>query len=242
MSESQENTNELTHKHGETEAKRVAQYTRVSTEEQNPEQQRNRVQDYVNYEYNGADQVEYADIETGTSAEAREQFQELLDDLDELDAVVATKLDRIARSIRDFEDIIVQFEEADTRLVLTDQPIGYDPDGEDAMSTLMRQITAVFAEFEVNLIQERTKAAIREMRANGHKWGRAPLGFDKENGNLYPTEDFNRICSVLELVDNGELSQNKAASMLETSRTTIRRATTEEDRRELYDLPTKSDR
>ena len=74
------------------------------------------------------------------------------------------------------------------------------------------------------------------MRKKVKKRRRKKFDYEKENGNLYPTEDFDRICSVLELVDEGDLSQSKAAHMLDVARTTIRRAITEEDRRELYGL------
>lgn len=232
MNKSYKETNELTQEV-------VATYIRVSTEDQDPDTHRHEVKKFVEKEYSDADQREFADIWTGTTTIGREQFGELKTKIQEenIDAVVTTSVSRVARSIRDLSDFIDLCEQRGTAVHFTRESIDFEPENEDPYSRAMLQMLGIFAELEAKITQQRTKESIRQMRENGHKWGRAPLGYEKENGNLYPTEDFDRICSVLELVDNGELSQNKAASMLETSRTTIRRAITEEDRRELYDLP-----
>jgi len=222
----------------------VATYIRVSTEDQDPETHRREVSEFVKNEYPDSDQREFADIWTGTTTIGREQFGELKDEIikHDIDAVVTTSVSRVARSIRDLSDFIDLCEQRGTAVHFTRESLAFEPEEEDPYSRAMLQMLGIFAELEAKITQQRTKETIRQMRANGHKWGRAPLGFEKEDGNLYPTEDFDRICSVLELVDDGELSQNKASSMLETSRTTIRRAIIEEDRRELYDLTTESDR
>jgi len=235
MSKSLRNTNEITH---ET----VVTYVRVSTEDQDPDTHRNEVNEFVEQEYPGAHQEEFADIWTGTTTIGREQFGQLKDKIQEedIDAVVTTSVSRVARSIRDLSNFIDLCEQRGTAVHFTRESLDFEPTEEDPYNRAMLQMLGIFAELEAKITQQRTKETIRQMRANGHKWGRAPFGFEKENGNLYPKEDFDRICSVLELVDDGELSQNKAASMLDTSRTTIRRAITEQDRRDLYDLPMES--
>jgi|GEM_PF-1449910 len=231
MSKSLEQTNELTH---ET----IAIYVRVSTEDQDPATHRAEVTDFVARKYPDVSTREYADIWTGTTTVGREQFQELKNEVEEgnINAVVTTSVSRVARSIRDLSDFIELCEENGTAVHFTRESLDFKPDDEDPYNRAMLQMLGIFAELEAKITQQRTKETIRQMRENGHKWGRAPLGYEKENGNLYPTEDFDRICSVLELVDEGDLSQSKAAHMLDVARTTIRRATTEEDRRELYGL------
>jgi len=149
---------------------------------------------------------------------------------------VTTSVSRVARSIRDLSEFIDLCEQRGTAVHFTRESLDFKPGEEDPYSRAMLQMLGIFAELEAKITQQRMKETIRQMRANGHKWGRAPIGFDKEVGNLYPTEDFDRICAVLELVDKGQLSQNKAASTLKTSRTTIRRAITEAKHRELYNL------
>ncbi len=231
MSKSRQNTDELRHE-------AVATYVRVSTEDQDSDTHRYEINKFLEQEYPEANQEEFADIWTGTTTIGREQFRELKAKIQEedIDAIVTTSVSRVARSIRDLSDFIDLCEQRGTAVHFTRESLDFEPGEEDPYSRAMLQMLGIFAELEAKITQQRTKETIKQMRANGHKWGRAPLGFKKESGNLYPTEDFDRICSVLELVDEGHLSQNKAASALETSRTTIRRAITEEDRRELYNL------
>jgi DNA invertase Pin-like site-specific DNA recombinase len=100
----------------------------------------------------------------------------------------------------------------------------------------MFQLLGVFAELEAEMTRQRIKDSIQTLQENGFNWGRAPLGFEKNDGELIPTSDFDSVCTVLEMVDEGEMSQRKASQRLDTSRTTIRRAIENEDRRELYGL------
>lgn len=231
MSKSREKQNEVIHEE-------VAVYIRVSTEDQDPATHRAEVTDFIEREYLDVNTREYADIWTGTTTVGREQFRELKNEVEKgnIDGVVTTSVSRVARSIRDLSDFIELCEANGTAVHFTRESLDFQPDDEDPYNRAMLQMLGIFAELEAKITQQRTKETIKQMRENGHKWGRAPLGYEKENGNLYPTADFDRICSVLELVDEGDLSQSKAAHMLDVARTTIRRAITEEDRRELYGL------
>ncbi len=231
MTSTTENTNEVTHN-------TVAKYIRVSTEEQNPDNHRNETTEYINHHFPEAETLEFADIYTGTTTVGREQFGELRETVEtgRVDVVVTTSVSRVARSIRDLEQFVGVCEEHGTAVHFTRESLKFDPEDEDPYAKAMLQMLGVFAELEAKITQQRTKEAVRQMIEGGHKWGRAPFGFEKENGDLYPTEDLDRICSMLDLVDTGELSQSKAAHMLGTSRTTVKRAITEPDRRELYGL------
>lgn len=100
----------------------------------------------------------------------------------------------------------------------------------------MDEIIGFITKYNQKYRGEVSKTAIEERRENGVKWGRAPFGFNKSNGELEPKDGFEEICDTLQKVDDSELSQNKAASKLNTSRTTIRRILTDNDRRELYNL------
>ena len=218
----------------------VATYVRVSTEEQQPQNHRNEVISFVENEFGEQDRQEYADIFTGTSTAGRDEYNELRNDINEknIRAVVTTSVSRVARSIRDLSDFVHICEENTTALYFTRESIRYDPKKSDPYQKAMLQMLGVFAELEAEIIQQRTKEAIRQMRSNGFKWGRAPFGFSKQGGDLYPTDDWDRICGVLDMVDTGELSQSKGAHLLDTSRTTIKRILQSSERRELYDLPT----
>lgn len=216
---------------------RIATYVRVSTEEQNPDSRRKETREYAKQNLEAENVIQYADIESGTTAD-REEFNTLREDikLEDISSVVTTEVSRVARSIRDLENFIELCKTNNTAVHFTREPIQFEPDDENPYNRAMIQLLGVFAELEAKMIQQRTKEAIRHMRENGHKWGRAPLGFDKNNGNISPNEDYDRVCSILEMVDDNKTSQNKASDVLDTSRTTIRRILTDDDRRELYNL------
>ena len=218
----------------------VATYVRVSTEDQQPENHRNEVISFVENEFGEQEQREYADIYSGTSTAGRDEYNNLRADINSKDvqAVVTTSVSRVARSIRDLSDFVHACEDNATALYFTRESLEYDPEKNDPYQKAMLQMLGVFAELEAEIIRQRTKEAIRQMRSNGFKWGRAPFGFSKQGGDLYPTDDWDRICGVLDMVDTGELSQSKGAHLLDTSRTTIKRILQSSGRRELYDLPT----
>jgi DNA invertase Pin-like site-specific DNA recombinase len=96
----------------------------------------------------------------------------------------------------------------------------------------MLQLLGVFAELGAEMTRQRVKEGIRT-RINEEEYhhGLAPLGFEKEDGYLIEAPNFDRVRSVLELVQDEELSKRKAAHQLDTSRRTINRAL---DRQELY--------
>ena len=83
---------------------------------------------------------------------------------------VVTKLDRLARSIRDAKDI------ADALVangaVLQIGRSAYDPS--DAMGKMMFNIMATFAEFEADLIRQRTKEGMALAKARGRLKGKRP--------------------------------------------------------------------
>jgi DNA invertase Pin-like site-specific DNA recombinase len=98
----------------------------------------------------------------------------------------------------------------------------------------MLQILGAFAELEAEMAQKRTKEGIRtRMENDEYHHGPAPLGFQKNDGRLIEAENFDRVRSVLELIQADELSKRKAATELDASRKTINRAL---DRAELYGL------
>lgn len=71
------------------------------------------------------------------------------------------------------------------------------------------------------------------MENEDYHHGPAPLGFEKEDGHLIEAGNFDRVRTVLEMVQDGELSKRKAARELDTSRRTINRSL---GRAELYGL------
>jgi DNA invertase Pin-like site-specific DNA recombinase len=108
------------------------------------------------------------------------------------------------------------------------------PDDDDPYQTALFQLLGVFAELEANMAQQRTKEGLAaRMQQDDYHHGRAPLGFEKDDGLLVESEDYHDVVAVLEGVVKDEVSKRKAAERLGTSRPTINRAL---DRGELYGL------
>ena len=93
----------------------------------------------------------YQDVYTGTKAD-RPQFNKLLNELKEGDTLIVTKLDRFARSIIEGSKIVTELIERGVRVnVLNIGLMDNTP-----ASKLIRNIFFSFAEFERDMIVERT--------------------------------------------------------------------------------------
>lgn len=86
------------------------------------------------------------------------------------DEFVVTKLDRLARSIRDAKDIADEL--ADRGVTLRLGASAYDPT--DPMGRMMFNILATFAEFEADLIRMRTREGMAVAKARGRLKGKQP--------------------------------------------------------------------
>ena len=231
----------------------VACYCRVSTPEQNLDRQLEATTEYAqkHLETALADTKVYKDKSTGTDTD-RSGYQELLTDVEEgldkqewygdgkIDAVVVKSVSRVARSIRDLDRTVDHLEEHDTALHLIDEGIVMEPDNEDPFQRAMFQLLGVFAELEANITQNRVKEGIAiRMNNDDYHHGPAPLGFEKDDGNLIEAQNYDRVRMVLKKVAKGEMSKRHAAKKeLDTSRRTINRAL---ERKELYNLDTVND-
>jgi DNA invertase Pin-like site-specific DNA recombinase len=88
-----------------------------------------------------------------------------------LDVVLVWKLDRFGRSALDVLANIRDLDAAGVRFVATTQGIDIRPGG-DAMSRLILGVLASVAEFERDLIRERTRLGMAKARATGKRIGR----------------------------------------------------------------------
>jgi DNA invertase Pin-like site-specific DNA recombinase len=102
---------------------------------------------------------------------SRPELARMLDQLRAGDVVVVTRLDRLARSTRDLLDIAEQLKEADAGLRSLHEPWA------DTTSPAGRMVLTIFAgvaEFERELIRERTATGRLSARARGVRFGRPP--------------------------------------------------------------------
>src|SRR5262249_33521800 len=106
----------------------------------------------------------------------RPAFQRLLADIDagRIDVVVVYKVDRLSRSLLDFAKVMERFNAAGVSFVSVTQNFSTA----DAMGRLTLNMLMSFAEFEREMISERTRDKIAGARRKG-KWtgGPVPLGY-----------------------------------------------------------------
>ena len=107
---------------------------------------------------------------SGTRAKDREELQTLLQFIREGDTLVVTRIDRLARSVADLEDIVGALSEKGAHLCATQQPI----DTSTAAGKAFLQMLGVFAEFETAIRRERQMEGIAKAKAAGVYKGRKP--------------------------------------------------------------------
>jgi len=109
-----------------------------------------------------------AEKRSGTSTAGREELQIVLDFLRHGDELVVTRIDRLARSIGDLQDIVRAVRAKGATLRATEQPI----DTSTAAGKAFLDMLGVFAEFETNLRRERQLEGIAAAKAKGVYKGR----------------------------------------------------------------------
>jgi len=111
-----------------------------------------------------------AEKATGTRRDGRTELQVLLEFLREGDTLVVTRIDRLARSVKDLQDIVHELKARGVKLKATEQPV----DTGTAAGKAFLDMLGVFAEFETNLRKERQLEGIAAAKARGVYKGRPP--------------------------------------------------------------------
>jgi DNA invertase Pin-like site-specific DNA recombinase len=138
-------------------------YARVSTEDQDPTVQ-------VDALRAAGCVVVRAETASGTRRDGRTELQVLFDFLQPGDTLMVTRIDRLARSVKDLQDIVHELRAKGVVLKATEQPI----DTGTAAGKCFLDMLGVFAEFETNLRRERQIEGIAKARARGLYKGRPP--------------------------------------------------------------------
>jgi DNA invertase Pin-like site-specific DNA recombinase len=139
-------------------------YARVSTVDQDLALQRAALKAA------GCDVIR-AEKASGTRRDRRTELQVLLDFLRHGDTLVVTRIDRLARSVKDLQDIVHELKAKGAKLKATEQPI----DTATAAGKAFLDMLSVFAEFETNLRRERQLEGIAAAKARGVYKGRQPI-------------------------------------------------------------------
>jgi DNA invertase Pin-like site-specific DNA recombinase len=114
-----------------------------------------------------------AEKRSGASTAGREELRTVLDFLRKGDVLMVTRIDRLARSIGDLQDIVRTVKARGASLKATEQPI----DTSTAAGKCFLDMLGVFAEFETNLRRERQLEGIARAKAEGVYKGR-PASID----------------------------------------------------------------
>lgn len=143
--------------------------------------------------------------EETSSVATREALRAALDYLRDGDVMMVTKLDRLARSIRDLMEIVETVKAKGAALRI----LAMDLDTSSATGKLMLGILGSVAEFEREIMLERQREGIAKAKAEGKYKGRAPTARKKAT-------------EVLKLLDEG-LTEVAVAERLGISRSSVQR-------------------
>src|SRR3989338_5762632 len=151
---------------------------------------------------------------TGANIE-RPALQKLLNDIKEgkINCVVVYKVDRLSRSLLDFSQLLEFFEKNNIAFVSVTQQFNTNT----SMGRLTLNILLSFAQFEREIISERTRDKLGAARKRG-QWlgGRPPFGYDREKDSkklVVNPEDKKLVQEIFELYLQGN-SLLKVAKIL----------------------------
>ena len=182
---------------------RAAVYARVSTLDQQPENQLAELRRYV--EARGWTGVEYVDKGVSGAKDRRPALDALVTDAKrrKFDVLVCWRLDRLGRNLRHLITLLDELQALGVAFVSLQEGI----DATTPAGKLQLHILAAIAEFERARIAERVRAGLARARANGRRLGQKPLHV--------PTEDLARTA---------HLSIRRAAAELGIPRSVLHRA------------------
>lgn len=175
-------------------------YARVSTKEQSLSMQVEALKNA------GCDQV-HEEIASGVKT-ARPVLEEIMRNIREGDILVIWKLDRLGRNLAHLIHLTTKLTEKKVGLISLNDPI----DTSTAQGRMVFGIFASLAEFERELIRERTQAGLKSARARGRKGGR-PKGMSQLA--------IEKAAIAEALYKNGSIPVKKIADQLGISKTTL---------------------
>ena len=187
--------------------KKCGLYMRVSTDDQAKEgfslpEQRERLEAFCKFKnYEIIDYYEDAGISAKTGNH-RPEFERLKKDIKskKINTIVALKLDRITRSIYDWEELITFLDENDAYLDCANDEINTTTANGKMISRLLMSVS----QNEIERTSERTKVGMAGAIKSGHIPHKAPLGYKHEDKKLvidYSTKDI--VIRIFDLYYNG---------------------------------------
>lgn len=149
----------------------------------------------------------FREIVSGSRAD-RPEWLRLLDEIQEGDTLVIWKLDRMGRSLHHLVIIVNELVSKNIDIISLQDPLNTTT----AQGRLIFNMFASLAEFEKDLIRERTIAGLKSARARGRMGGR-PKGLSEKAKKV--------ACTAEALYLQKELTSDEIAEQLGISKTTL---------------------
>lgn len=169
-------------------------YARVSTVTQNLEAQKEALM-------NAGCEKLFIEKVTGTSTAPRKELKAMFEYMREGDHIYVTKIDRLARSIIDLHKLVKEISDNGVTITFIKDNITFAPGSTNSMQSLLFNILATFAQFERDIIVERTTEGRERAKKQGKHMGR--------NGR--PKKDIER---ALKLYDERETNGHSVTDIV----------------------------
>lgn len=173
-------------------------YARVSTLDQNLDRQTDMLRAY------GVDKL-YTEKMSGTRRD-RPELTRLLERLEEGNTVIVESLSRLGRSTRDLIELVELFQKKGVQLVRLKESI----DTSSSTGKLLFTIMSALAQFERDVIADRTREGLQAARARGHFGGR-------------PKTDAKKLQQALKLYRSGQYTAREIKELTGITKSTLYR-------------------
>lgn len=180
-------------------------YARVSTVGQDLDTQKELL------EAEGCEKI-FVEKVTGTSTAQRKKLTAMIDQVREGDTILVTKIDRLARSIIDLNKLVNEINDKGASVQFIKDNMTFEAGEENnSMNQLLFNILGSFAQFERDLIVERTTEGRERAKEQGKHMGRPSR----------PKKDVERALKLYEDRENNEMSVSDIVKMTGIPRSTI---------------------
>lgn len=154
----------------------------------------------------------YKEKISGAKAD-RKELNKLMEELKAGDTLVVTKADRIARSLSHLEKIVTELTNRGVAVNILNMGMFTAETMKNPMTKLLFNVLGAFAEFERDMILERTQEGIRDAKDKGVKFGRKSKTHKIEGALLH----------AIQQVEAGTMSQPEGAEFSGCSVATFKR-------------------
>lgn len=145
-----------------------------------------------------------------SSVVKRHQLEAVLDFVRDGDCLVVTRLDRLARSTKDFLDISERLHAKGVGLKILDFG-GSALDTQSATGKMLLVVTSAISEFERSLLLERQRAGIAKAKAEGRYKGRAPTA-QRKSAQIMELQQLG--CKPCEIAEQAGVSRSSVYRIL----------------------------